>query len=126
MACGTALSGSRLPAPLAEIVPPVPGPEPDPSTLRSGVESLTKAERRVYELAAQGKPNRDIADTLFVTTSTVEQHLTRIYRKLSIKRRADLPTLAGLEPSGVRNEHTEPEAPTAQDIEPECRSERHA
>lgn len=52
---------------------------------------LSDAEQRVAQLAAAGHANRDIADQLFVTVSTVEQHLTRIYRKLGISRRADLP-----------------------------------
>jgi DNA-binding CsgD family transcriptional regulator len=52
--------------------------------------SLTKAEQRVAVLASRGHTNREIATKLFVTASTVEQHLTRVYRKLSIKRRKDL------------------------------------
>ncbi|MFD0344084.1 AAA family ATPase [Streptomyces sp. NPDC127117] len=54
-------------------------------------ELLTDAERRVAELAALGSSNREIARKLHVTVSTVEQHLTRIYRKLRIKRRSELP-----------------------------------
>lgn len=52
---------------------------------------LSEAERRVAALAAKGYTNRQIARRLHVTTSTVEQHLTRVYRKLNISRRADLP-----------------------------------
>jgi DNA-binding CsgD family transcriptional regulator len=55
------------------------------------VGSLTEAERRVGSLAAQGHSNRDIAGLLFITVSTVEQHLTRIYRKLNVRHRQDLP-----------------------------------
>ncbi|WP_416972774.1 AAA family ATPase [Streptomyces sp. 4F14] len=47
---------------------------------------LTSAERRVAELAADGYTNREISRKLYVTISTVEQHLTRIYRKLNVKR----------------------------------------
>jgi DNA-binding NarL/FixJ family response regulator len=53
---------------------------------------LSDAERRVASLAAQGCTNRQIARKLFVTVSTVEQHLTRVYRKLQINSRSDLPT----------------------------------
>jgi DNA-binding CsgD family transcriptional regulator len=53
---------------------------------------LTDAERRVAALAAVGYANREIAGKLFVTLSTVEQHLTRIYRKLKVTSRADLPS----------------------------------
>jgi len=52
---------------------------------------LSDAERRVARLAAHGYTNRQIASKLYVTVSTVEQHLTRVYRKLNVKRRADLP-----------------------------------
>jgi DNA-binding NarL/FixJ family response regulator len=56
----------------------------------SGPESLTPSERRVAELAAEGRSNRDIAQTLYVTPKTVEVHLTSIYRKLGISTRATL------------------------------------
>ncbi|MFK3983772.1 AAA family ATPase [Micromonospora sp. NPDC050397] len=52
--------------------------------------SLSDAERRVAALAAQGSTNRQISNKLFVTVSTVEQHLTKVYRKLNVTRRADL------------------------------------
>ncbi|NGY63511.1 helix-turn-helix domain-containing protein [Lentzea sp. NEAU-D13] len=55
------------------------------------VEALTEAQRRVAALAADGHTNREIARRLFVTTSTVEQHLTHVYRKLDIKHRSELP-----------------------------------
>ncbi|MGK4578836.1 helix-turn-helix transcriptional regulator [Kitasatospora sp. HPMI-4] len=52
---------------------------------------LSDAERRVASLAALGHTNREIARELFITVSTVEQHLTRVYRKLKVTRRSDLP-----------------------------------
>jgi DNA-binding CsgD family transcriptional regulator len=54
---------------------------------------LSDSERRVAVLAAQGYTNREIADKLFITVSTVEQHLTRVYRKMDIRNREQL--LAG-------------------------------
>ncbi len=53
--------------------------------------ALSDAEIRVARLAAAGHTNRQIARQLFVTVSTVEQHLTRVYRKLKVNHRADLP-----------------------------------
>jgi DNA-binding NarL/FixJ family response regulator len=53
----------------------------------SGPESLTPSKRRVAELAAEGRSNRDIELTLYVTPKTVEVHLTSIYRKLGISTR---------------------------------------
>jgi len=52
---------------------------------------LSDAERRVAELAAFGHTNRDISRKLFITVSTVEQHLTHVYRKLKVNGRQDLP-----------------------------------
>ncbi|MEU1073470.1 MULTISPECIES: AAA family ATPase [unclassified Streptomyces] len=54
--------------------------------------ALTDSERRVAALAAMGYTNREIAAKIYVTPSTVEQHLTRVYRKLNIKHRKQLPS----------------------------------
>jgi DNA-binding CsgD family transcriptional regulator len=56
-----------------------------------GAAVLSEAEQRVAALAAEGYTNREISKKLFITISTVEQHLTRIYRKLNVSRRTDLP-----------------------------------
>jgi DNA-binding CsgD family transcriptional regulator len=56
----------------------------------TGVEALTPAERRVAELAAGERTNREIAQQLFVTEKTVELHLTNAYRKLGIRSRFQL------------------------------------
>ncbi|WP_017595631.1 helix-turn-helix transcriptional regulator [Nocardiopsis potens] len=55
-------------------------------------ETLSEAELRVAALAARGLTNRQISNRLWITVSTVEQHLTRVYRKLKVARRRDLPT----------------------------------
>jgi DNA-binding CsgD family transcriptional regulator len=60
--------------------------------------ALSDAERRVASLAAQGYTNRQIAHRLYITVSTVEQHLTRVYKKLRVKKRSELP---GLLPDAV-------------------------
>jgi DNA-binding CsgD family transcriptional regulator len=56
----------------------------------SGLDSLTASERRVAQLAAAGLSNRDIAQHLFITTRTVEGHLTHAYQKLAITSREQL------------------------------------
>jgi DNA-binding CsgD family transcriptional regulator len=57
-----------------------------------GAAMLSEAERRVAGLAARGHTNREIAQRLYLTVSTVEQHLTRVYRKLLVTRRTELPS----------------------------------
>lgn len=73
-------------------------PEDSPSVAESAAESasLTGSERRVAALAVRGYTNREIAAKLFITPSTVEQHLTRIFRKLDVKCRRDLPVELGV------------------------------
>jgi DNA-binding CsgD family transcriptional regulator len=56
----------------------------------SGPASLTPSERRIAEIAAVGRTNREIAQTLFVTPKTVEYHLRNAYRKLGIDTRREL------------------------------------
>ena len=63
------------------------------SPRRTGVEALSPSEHRVARLAAQGLTNRDIAQALFVTTKTVEVHLSACYRKLAVTSRAALPAV---------------------------------
>jgi DNA-binding CsgD family transcriptional regulator len=63
----------------------------EPRIEADGVPPLSGAERRVATLAARGYSNREIGRMLYITVSTVEQHLTRVYRKLNVGSRADLP-----------------------------------
>jgi len=56
----------------------------------SGEESLTASERRVARLAVDGRSNRGIAQELFVSPKTVENHLGRVYVKLGISSRWQL------------------------------------
>ena len=58
---------------------------------------LSDAEQRVASLVARGHTNREVSQALFITVSTVEQHLTRIYRKLDVSGRSDLAACLELE-----------------------------
>jgi DNA-binding NarL/FixJ family response regulator len=51
---------------------------------------LTPTERRVAELAVEGLANKEIAQALVVSVSTVEFHLSNAYAKLGIRSRAQL------------------------------------
>jgi DNA-binding CsgD family transcriptional regulator len=57
----------------------------------AGPDALTSAERRVAVMAADGLSNREIAAELFLGLKTVEMHLSRVYRKLDLRSRSQLP-----------------------------------
>jgi len=57
---------------------------------RTGGDDLTETEARVADLAAAGRSNKEIAAALFMGVSTVEAHLSHVYRKLGIRSRAGL------------------------------------
>jgi DNA-binding CsgD family transcriptional regulator len=61
-----------------------------------GAQCLSTAEQRVAMRAAEGLTNAQIAHRLFLTVSTVEQHLTHIYRKLNIAGRVELASVLGV------------------------------
>jgi DNA-binding CsgD family transcriptional regulator len=60
-----------------------------------GSDALTPRERRIAQMAVEGRGNREIAAALFITTKTVETHLGRVYRKLGVTGRGDLPAALG-------------------------------
>ena len=79
------LKGERVVAPalLSALVGAVSATEAD-------VEddlSLTRREREVLALLAEGRANREIADELFVTLATVKTHLAHVYAKLGARNR---------------------------------------
>ena len=48
---------------------------------------ITPREREILELIATGLSNREIAERLFVSENTVKTHSSRLFDKLSAKRR---------------------------------------
>ena len=56
----------------------------------TGRDALTATEQRIAQMAADGMSNREIAQALFVTSKTVENHLGRVYPKLGINSRKQL------------------------------------
>jgi DNA-binding CsgD family transcriptional regulator len=64
---------------------------------------LTAAERRVAALVAEGRKNREIGQTLYMSVATVEAHLTRIYRKLDLRSRSELARLVAEGAVGVED-----------------------
>ena len=48
---------------------------------------ITRREREILELIAMGLSNREIAEKLFVSENTIKTHSSRLFDKLSAKRR---------------------------------------
>jgi DNA-binding CsgD family transcriptional regulator/tetratricopeptide (TPR) repeat protein len=57
---------------------------------RTRETGLTAAERRVADLVAGGRTNREVAAELFLGERTVSSHLTHIYAKLGVRSRTEL------------------------------------
>jgi DNA-binding CsgD family transcriptional regulator len=57
---------------------------------RTVADGLTGTERRVADLAAAGRTNREIAAGLRMSVRTVESHLAATYRKLGVRSRTEL------------------------------------
>ena len=60
---------------------------------------LTATERQIAELVAEGRSNKEVAATLFVSVKTVEANLSRTYAKLGIRSRTGLARHLGAEGS---------------------------
>ncbi len=53
------------------------------------INALTKQERNVLSLLAEGRRNAKIADELCISTRTVENHLYHIFDKLDVSSRTE-------------------------------------
>ncbi|MDO5669986.1 MAG: LuxR C-terminal-related transcriptional regulator [Corynebacterium sp.] len=60
-------------------------------TRTTGAGGLTPQEQEIAKLVAEGATNREVARELFLSSKTVEYHLTRVYRKLGVRTRNELP-----------------------------------
>jgi DNA-binding NarL/FixJ family response regulator len=56
--------------------------------------ALTPRETEILTLIAKGNSNREIAQTLYVSESTVKNHISSIYKKLKVPGRSRLVLLA--------------------------------
>ena len=74
---------------LKEVVREVPVPAEPFAINEEHLRTLgiTKRELEILELIARGMSNREIADKLFVSENTVKTHSSRLFDKLSAKRR---------------------------------------
>jgi two-component system response regulator DevR len=58
------------------------------------LSALTDQERRVFDLMAEGKTNREIADALGLAEKTVKNYVSNILAKLRVRRRTEAALLA--------------------------------
>ncbi|MFF3289279.1 ATP-binding protein [Streptomyces sp. NPDC003023] len=63
-------------------------------------DQLSPREREVARLVVQGRTNRDIAESLVLSTRTVEHHVARVMRKLNVTSRTGI-VLMGQEDGGA-------------------------
>jgi DNA-binding CsgD family transcriptional regulator len=67
--------------------------ESAPDTVPS-LATLSRREREVAALLAQGRPNRQIATELAISLGTAERHVTNILTKLGLRSREPFPLAA--------------------------------
>ncbi|MET7669283.1 response regulator transcription factor [Micromonospora luteifusca] len=73
---------TRLLKAFADAGPAVPRKQP--------VEALTDREEQVLVAVARGRTNKEIADELYITLSTVKSHVTSLMTKLGVRNRVEV------------------------------------
>lgn len=59
------------------------------NSLKNATQELTKQEQTVLELLLENKSNKEIANALFVSVSTIKTHVNNIYKKLNVQSRSE-------------------------------------
>jgi DNA-binding CsgD family transcriptional regulator len=67
----------------------------DPRPVRGHLSRLSETERRIVGLVVSGRTNNEVAERLFLSPKTVEWSLTKVYRKLRVRSRAELAAKLG-------------------------------
>ena len=62
---------------------------PRPAVANTRVSELTRREREILTLVAEGHSNAKLAKMLWVTEQTVKFHLSNVYRKLDVSNRTE-------------------------------------
>ncbi|MGB7642632.1 MAG: response regulator transcription factor [Terriglobales bacterium] len=83
---GLKLTAKRQTIVVMEVPVAAEGPFIPDERKREGLH-ITRRELEILELIAQGLSNREIAEKLFVSPSTVKTHSSRVFDKLGAKRR---------------------------------------
>jgi len=82
-----------IPRDLAKELMQVPT-DPPPAPTHAGSEAFTTRELAVLRLLAQGQTNREIADALFISPTTVRAHVSNILLKLNVANRTQAAMVA--------------------------------
>ncbi len=61
-----------------------------PGSRNEVFQDLTRRELEILQLLSKGMKNKDVADTLFISASTVKKHIENIYSKLQLNSRVEL------------------------------------
>ncbi len=64
------------------------------TTKKDSYDSLSQREREVFQLLAEGKSIKEIADKLFISRKTVESHKYNVMEKLKVSSVVDLAMVA--------------------------------
>jgi DNA-binding NarL/FixJ family response regulator len=56
-------------------------------TEQHGLSAVTPRQRQILELLAQGKSNKEIANTLHISANTIKNHLAKLYEHFSVSNR---------------------------------------
>ena len=59
-------------------------------TFKNNIDTLSNAERAVFDLYLEGYSSQEVADKLFISINTVKSHNRRIYKKLDISSKKEL------------------------------------
>ena len=57
---------------------------------RARSDELTPQQMQIAAMVAEGRTNRNIADSLFLSPKTIEFHLGHVFRKLDVSNRTEL------------------------------------
>ncbi|MFZ5827498.1 MAG: response regulator [Bacillota bacterium] len=68
---------------------------------RVNLNDLTDQERRILELIAEGKTNREIGEALFLSENTVRNYVSRLLDRLGLSRRSEAAAYMARQSSGV-------------------------
>jgi DNA-binding CsgD family transcriptional regulator len=77
-----------------EVTDPLTTPAPEEPSTGQALVALTRREEEVAALVARGLTNRQISEELFISERTIENHVSKILRKLELSSRTEIASWA--------------------------------